>query len=186
MLVAVLIVACPCALALAAPFAFGTAQRWLARRGIFVRNAMVLEHLARVDAVVLDKTGTLTAASSDITAFEGEPLTAWERAAVACLAQASTHPLSRQIHAGLAATRTSGNTEPREAAAGTVNRNVADPLELVPPGRGRLTDFDEFAGGGLRGWWTAVCCAWVRWPGCALKAPRFPMIPANRAAAWGW
>ena len=56
----VLIVACPCALALAAPFALGTAQRVLARRNVFLKNPYVLETLARVDSVVFDKTGTLT------------------------------------------------------------------------------------------------------------------------------
>jgi Cu+-exporting ATPase len=61
-LTSVLIVACPCALALAAPFALGTSQRVLARRNIFLKNPYVIETLARVDAVVFDKTGTLTAA----------------------------------------------------------------------------------------------------------------------------
>lgn len=60
----VLIVACPCALALAAPFALGTAQRVLARRNVFLKNPYVLETLARVDAIVFDKTGTLTAAGA--------------------------------------------------------------------------------------------------------------------------
>ena len=58
----VLIVACPCALALAAPFGFGAAQRILARQGIFLKNPNVLETLAQVDAIVFDKTGTLSAA----------------------------------------------------------------------------------------------------------------------------
>ncbi len=60
----VLIVACPCALALAAPFALGTAQRVLSRRNVFLKNPYVLETLAKVDAVVFDKTGTLTAAGA--------------------------------------------------------------------------------------------------------------------------
>ena len=57
----VLIVACPCALALAAPFALGTAQRLLARMQVFLKNALVIERMAQVDAIVFDKTGTLTA-----------------------------------------------------------------------------------------------------------------------------
>jgi Cu+-exporting ATPase len=60
----VLIVACPCALALAAPFTLGAAQRMLARRNIYLKNPYVLETLAEVDAVVFDKTGTLTAAGA--------------------------------------------------------------------------------------------------------------------------
>ena len=68
--IAVLIVACPCALALAAPFTFGTAQRWLARAGVFLRNALVLERLSQVDTIVFDKTGTLTASSANAVSFE--------------------------------------------------------------------------------------------------------------------
>ena len=60
----VLIVACPCALALAAPFALGTAQRVLARQNVFLKNPYVLETLAQVDSGVFDKTGTLTAAGA--------------------------------------------------------------------------------------------------------------------------
>jgi Cu+-exporting ATPase len=60
----VLIVACPCALALAAPFALGTAQRVLSRRNVYLKNPYVLETLAEVDSVVFDKTGTLTAAGA--------------------------------------------------------------------------------------------------------------------------
>lgn len=102
----VLIVACPCALALAAPFALGNAQRVLARRKIFLRNANVLETLARVDAVVFDKTGTLTTAGAGKVAFEGpgvggttnaEPLSRDEERAVFSLAVQSTHPLSVRI-----------------------------------------------------------------------------------------
>ena len=67
----VLIVACPCALALAAPFTLGTAQRWLARINVFLKNALVLEALARVDAIVFDKTGTLTSAGASAVRFVG-------------------------------------------------------------------------------------------------------------------
>ncbi len=52
----VLIVACPCALALAAPFTLGTAIRVLGRRGVFVKSPQVVEMLARVDTIVFDKT----------------------------------------------------------------------------------------------------------------------------------
>jgi len=69
----VLIVACPCALALAAPFALGTAQRWLARLRIFLRNGLVAERLAQVDTIVFDKTGTLTSAGSSAVRFVGGP-----------------------------------------------------------------------------------------------------------------
>ena len=105
--VSVLIVACPCALALAAPFTLGTAQRLLARRKIFARNTTVLERLAQVDSVVLDKTGTLTTAGVGGVTFVpvGAPLTDAEETRVASLARHSTHPQSVRISDTLAGRR---------------------------------------------------------------------------------
>ncbi|MDB6057980.1 MAG: ATPase [Verrucomicrobiales bacterium] len=94
---AVLIVACPCALALAAPFALGTAQRLLARRNIYLKNTGVLETLARVDHVVFDKTGTLTASGAGEVRISGVQLTAQEQQWVAALAHDSTHPYATRI-----------------------------------------------------------------------------------------
>lgn len=112
----VLIVACPCALALAAPFTLGTAQRLLARLQVFLKNALVLERMAQVDAIVFDKTGTLTAASADAVTFLsanscGAPgpapgdLSPDERAWVCALAAHSTHPHSLRIGEALADAR---------------------------------------------------------------------------------
>jgi Cu+-exporting ATPase len=98
----VLIVACPCALALAAPFTLGTAQRLLARMNVFLRNALVLEGMAHLDAIVFDKTGTLTAANSADISFEGRPLNPNERQWVYSVARQSTHPLSARLSASLA------------------------------------------------------------------------------------
>jgi hypothetical protein len=103
--IAVLIVACPCALALAAPFTFGTAQRWLGRTGVFLRNTLVLERLARVDTVVFDKTGTLTTGGPDAVTFhswDSSPSVASvlseEKACwVASLARHSTHPHATRL-----------------------------------------------------------------------------------------
>ena len=95
--VSVLIVACPCALALAAPFTLGTAQRILARRKIFLKNSSVIEALARVDTVVFDKTGTLTACGAGSIAFRGRPLQEEEEGWVRSLAAHSTHPHAARI-----------------------------------------------------------------------------------------
>ena len=67
----VLIVACPCALALAAPFALGTAQRLLGRRHVYLKNPLVIERMAHADAVVFDKTGTLTTREAQRHVFAG-------------------------------------------------------------------------------------------------------------------
>jgi Cu+-exporting ATPase len=94
---AVLLVACPCALALSAPFALGSAMRILGRRGFFLRDGSVLERMAQLDTIVFDKTGTLTVPCAGRVAFAGEPLTAEEQRLIAATARASTHPNSRRI-----------------------------------------------------------------------------------------
>ena len=80
--ISVLIVACPCALALAAPFTLGTAQRVLARMQVFLKNALVIERMAQVEAIVFDKTGTLTAGSAEAVTFHPAALSPGERAGV--------------------------------------------------------------------------------------------------------
>lgn len=95
---AVLIVACPCALALSMPFAYGHAMRLMGRRGLFLRDAEVVEHLAHADTVVFDKTGTLTAREAYDVRWQGPRLTARDRSLVRSLAHSSTHPLSAVLH----------------------------------------------------------------------------------------
>jgi Cu+-exporting ATPase len=94
----VLIVACPCALALAAPFTLGTAQRWLSRANTFLKNVYVLERMARITAIVFDKTGTLTSAGVNAVQFSGTPLDARELRSLFSLTRHSTHPHSARIH----------------------------------------------------------------------------------------
>lgn len=93
----VLIVACPCALALSAPFALGTAQRLLARLNVFVRNPNVLESIARTKVIVFDKTGTLTTTGKGAVAFQGNGLTSDEKRWIHALATRSVHPYSVRV-----------------------------------------------------------------------------------------
>ncbi len=93
----VLIVACPCALALAAPFALGTAQRVLSRRNVYLKNPYVIETLAEVDSVVFDKTGTLTAAGAGSVTWHGAPLNETEERWLFSMTRHSTHPLPVRI-----------------------------------------------------------------------------------------
>jgi Cu+-exporting ATPase len=99
---AILIVACPCAIALSTPFAFGTVARVFGKQGLFLKNPDVVESLARTDAIVFDKTGTLTHAGGSAVEFVGEPLGALEVSLVAALARNSHHPLSRIVASGVA------------------------------------------------------------------------------------
>lgn len=94
---AVLIVACPCALALSAPFSFGHALRILGRNHFYLRNAETVEQLAAITAVVFDKTGTLTHTDHYTLTFKGEDLSPKQKERVATLAAQSNHPLSRTI-----------------------------------------------------------------------------------------
>ncbi len=100
--VSVLIVACPCALALAAPLTSGTAHRVFGRAHIFLKNALVLERLAEVDTIVLDKTGTLTGNDASGVSFAGDPLSAKEAGWVLSLARHSVHPHSLRLGRALA------------------------------------------------------------------------------------
>jgi len=93
----VLIVACPCALALSAPFAFGTALRTLRPFGFFLKNGYVVEGMARVRHLAFDKTGTLTEGGLGSVRWAGDDLVEEIEAAIRGLAQGSTHPLSRAI-----------------------------------------------------------------------------------------
>jgi Cu+-exporting ATPase len=99
---AVLIVACPCALALAAPFTLGSALRALGRRNVFLKNTGVIESLARIDTIVFDKTGTLTAAGAGAVVFHGAALSDEEQRRIFSLAQHSTHPAAVRIGHSLA------------------------------------------------------------------------------------
>lgn len=93
----VLIVACPCALALAAPFTFGSAQRILGKAGLFLRSPSVIEAIARANVTVFDKTGTLTVGARGSLAYEGISMPVAEKSLIASLARRSIHPISRLI-----------------------------------------------------------------------------------------
>ncbi len=93
----VLIVACPCALALAAPLTLGTAQRWLAGENVFLRNAQVVENMASLDTIVFDKTGTLTCPGEGFPVWHGSPLNEAEVRWLQSMARHSAHPLARQL-----------------------------------------------------------------------------------------
>ncbi len=96
-LVAILIVACPCALALSAPFTYGNIIRFLGREGLYLKNAQVIERLNEVTDIVFDKTGTLTQSDSDDVVYEGEKLSQQQIDACFALTNSSTHPLSMKI-----------------------------------------------------------------------------------------
>jgi Cu+-exporting ATPase len=115
--VAVLIIACPCALGLATPMAIMVGTGRGASAGVLVRNAEALERLSQVDTIVVDKTGTLTegrpAVVSVVTFGQSEEDTLRLAAAIE---QSSEHPLAAAI---VKAARERGLTWPQAAEFGS-------------------------------------------------------------------
>ena len=122
--IAVLVIACPCALGIATPLALTAAVAAASRRGILVSDTRVLETIRQVDVVVLDKTGTVTTGEFTLLETAGDTSRMAELAAIeAC----SEHPIARAIvaraafgglsatdvrtHKGLGITGTVGGTE---------------------------------------------------------------------------
>ncbi len=95
---AVLIVACPCALALTAPFTFGNILRLLGKQKFYLKNAMVIEQLAKVDTVVFDKTGTITTNNKSVINYDGLQLSAEYLIQIRNILRTSNHPLSRMLY----------------------------------------------------------------------------------------
>lgn len=100
--VAVLIIACPCALGLATPMSIMVATGRGASAGVLIRNAEALEILERVDTLVVDKTGTLTEGKPRLVTLMAQP--GFEESELLALAagleQASEHPLASALTAG--------------------------------------------------------------------------------------
>jgi P-type Cu+ transporter len=94
---AVLIVACPCALALSTPFTMSAALSIFDRNFFYLKNTGVVEQLARIDTIVLDKTGTITTGESKSVNMEGD-LTEKQKQLIYSVCINSTHPLSRMIY----------------------------------------------------------------------------------------
>jgi Cu+-exporting ATPase len=123
--VAVLIIACPCALGLATPMAIMVGTGRGANVGVLIRDADALERLARVDTLVVDKTGTLTEGRPQVTALAAAP--GWTESDVLMLAAAvergSAHPLGAAIVRAAEARQVS--VPPAEAFTATEGHGVA-------------------------------------------------------------
>jgi heavy metal translocating P-type ATPase len=137
---AVLLVACPCAMGLAAPVAMMVGCGRAAALGIFIRNGDVLERLAKVDGVAFDKTGTLTERHALVTLVAASPGTT--RGDVLALAAAveaeSEHPIASAINvaAGLAGqppvTAGAVRSLPGVGVVGTVKGRSIQVRRMIP------------------------------------------------------
>ncbi|WP_125719533.1 heavy metal translocating P-type ATPase [Flavobacterium ustbae] len=95
---AVLIVACPCALALTAPFTFGNILRILGKKKFYLKNAIVIEQLAKVNTIVFDKTGTITTNKKSNIIYEGNFISDVDILVIKNVLRGSNHPLSRMLY----------------------------------------------------------------------------------------
>ncbi len=124
--VAVLIIACPCALGLATPMSVMVGVGRGAKEGVLIKNAEVLETMEKVDTIVVDKTGTLTQGRPEVTAIQcyGDWSEMQVLKLVAAVENQSEHPLAQAI----------------------VRHAKSKDCEI-----GHTTDFDSFTGGGVQG-----------------------------------
>ncbi|WP_298534651.1 heavy metal translocating P-type ATPase metal-binding domain-containing protein [uncultured Algibacter sp.] len=95
---AVLIIACPCAIALAAPFTFGNLLRIFGKEKLYAKNALVIEQLAAINTIIFDKTGTITANKETSITYEGSNLSIDEEILLKSTLRNSNHPLSRSLY----------------------------------------------------------------------------------------
>ena len=98
---AILIIACPCALALSAPFALGNMIRIFGKEKFYLKNTNIIESIAKIDTLVFDKTGTITTNDSSQIQYKGISLTQSELKAIKSLLRSSTHNLSRMLYGSL-------------------------------------------------------------------------------------
>ena len=121
---AVLVITCPCALALSAPFTYGNILRMLGKRKIYMRNYKALEKLADIDTVVFDKTGTLTKNNASQIEYEGDPLTDDDRQLIYSLTRQSSHPLSKLLSRHLKTERSYKSTDFNEVVGQGIEATV--------------------------------------------------------------
>jgi len=94
---AVLIITCPCALALSYPFTLGNSIRILGNKKFYLKNTGVIEKLSHINTIVFDKTGTLTKAGDAAIEFIGKMPNYQQNVYIHSLTSNSTHPLSRLL-----------------------------------------------------------------------------------------
>ncbi|CAG4893388.1 heavy metal translocating P-type ATPase [Paraburkholderia saeva] len=128
--VAVLVIACPCALGLATPAAIMAGTGVAARHGVLIKDAEALETAHRVNIVAFDKTGTLTVGQPSVTAFEAIDLPHDEAFALAAAVQRhSDHPLARAIMAAYAQLPAGPGNVPSSSARAVPGRGVEAEVE---------------------------------------------------------
>ena len=139
---AVLIIACPCALALSTPFTLGNTLRIFGKNKFYLKNISIIESLAKIQTIIFDKTGTLTISKGSSPQFipsDNMPkkLNKQEMVWIRSLVKNSSHPLSRRLYASLRSDQILPTTEfidyPGKGLMGNVggNRIILGSEQLV-------------------------------------------------------
>lgn len=92
-LTSILIIACPCALALTLPFTYGSTMRVFGRNNFFIKTDAVVEFLANINTIVFDKTGTLTKSTDSAIVYKGKDFSQY-KSEIRTAVSNSTHPIS--------------------------------------------------------------------------------------------
>ena len=146
--VAVLVVACPCALGLATPAAIMAGMGVAVRHGVWFKNAAAMEQAGHIDTVVLDKTGTLTQGKPDIAAIWTAPNISEDTLfqAAAAVEQHAAHPLAKAIvsHAAERGIAIPTATQP-ETEAGAGLQAQVEGIGLVKVGKPDFANLDVHA-----------------------------------------
>jgi Cu+-exporting ATPase len=146
--VAVLIIACPCALGLATPMSVMVATGKAARAGVLFRDAEAIERLGDIDTLVVDKTGTLTRGKATLVSVIADGVTEDELLRVAAsVERASEHPLAAAIIAGAEARGVAVNAATNfTSAAGKGVRGMVGAHDVMLGNRALLDDMHVDAG----------------------------------------
>ena len=146
--VAVLVVACPCALGLATPAGIMAGMGVAVRHGVWFKNATAMEQAGHIDTVVLDKTGTLTQGKPDIAAIWTAPNISEDTLfqAAAAVEQHAAHPLAKAIvsHAAARGIAIPTATQP-ETEAGAGLQAQVEGIGLVKVGKPDFANLDVHA-----------------------------------------
>lgn len=179
---AVLVVACPCSLGLAAPLAGALAIGQAAQRGILIRNGGVLERLARLRGIAFDKTGTLTHGELRLAGLQLDGASEAEVLRRACmLALGSDHPIARAVLA-MADAKALVPAADVQARAGAGLSGYIDGERCAIGSADFLTGFGWRVAAGLAGGADDGTSAFVGWGGAARARLSFVAAPVAEAA----
>ncbi len=136
---AILIVACPCALALSVPFVYGNMLRVLGKKGFYLRNTAIIERIQQCNYLVFDKTGTLTEQDHKQIQYSGKALTKAQNQVLFQMTKHAIHPYAKAIHELLS--EYTNDTNPDQTALEIPGRGIS--LDTYQLGSAIFIGLDE-------------------------------------------